>query len=145
MTALAAQIAKAHNYPSADYRDVIRQLKKQQLTGDAILPFYQARLKAIEDIIAAQHLVTLPARPAIIRLATEAETAQQPAPHMVPPPFLHNTGQRGRIRPPLNAPAAYKGPGVVSPDRRPLRRLHLRRRSLDPHRPRGPPRPRTPV
>jgi len=106
MAPLAAQIAKAHGYPSSDYRDVIHELKKQQITGDAILPFYQARLKAIEDIIVAQKLVTLPSRPAIIRLATAAETAQQPAPHMVPPAFLHNTGQRGEFVLPLNIPGA---------------------------------------
>ncbi len=111
MNGLAAQIAKAHGYPSADYRDVVRQLKKQQLTGEAILPFYQARLKAIEDIVVAQKLVTLPARPAIIRLATAAETAQQPAPHMVPPAFLHNTGQRGEFVLPLNAPGATGSTG----------------------------------
>ena len=109
MNTLAVQIAKTHNYPSADYRDVVRQLKKQQLTGDAILPFYQNRLKQIEAIIVAKQLVTLPARPAIIRLATAAETAQQPAPHMVPPPFLHNTGQRGEFVLPLNIPAANGG------------------------------------
>jgi hypothetical protein len=106
MTVKAAQIAKAHNYPSSDYHDVVRQLKKEQLVGDAILPFYQARLKAIEGIIVAQKLVTLPKRPAIIRLATAAETAQQPAPHMVPPPFLHNTGQRGEFVLPLNTPSS---------------------------------------
>jgi uncharacterized protein (DUF885 family) len=53
--------------------------------------------------------VTLPARPAIIRLATAAETAQQPAPHMQPPPFLHNTGQRGEFVLPLNIPSATGG------------------------------------
>jgi Bacterial protein of unknown function (DUF885) len=111
MTVIAAQIAKAHNYPSSDYRDVVRQLKKEQLVGDAILPFYQARLKAIEGIIVAQKLVTLPKRPAIIRLATAAETAQQPAPHMVPPPFLHNTGQRGEFVLPLNAPSSLGSNG----------------------------------
>src|SRR6202023_4336318 len=99
-------IAKAHGWPSSDYRDVIRELKKQQITGDAILPFYEARLKAIEEIIRKEKLVTLPARPAIIRLATAAETAQQPAPHMEPPPFLHNTGQRGQFVLPLNIPGA---------------------------------------
>jgi Bacterial protein of unknown function (DUF885) len=106
MQTLAAGIAKQHGFPSSDYRDVIRELKKQQITGDAILPFYQARLKTIEGIIAEQHLVTLPDRPAIIRLATAAETAQQPAPHMQPPPFLHNTGQRGQFILPLNIPGA---------------------------------------
>jgi uncharacterized protein (DUF885 family) len=50
--------------------------------------------------------VTLPDRPARIRIATAAETAQQPAPHMVPPPFLNNTGQKGEFVLPLNIPAA---------------------------------------
>ncbi len=103
---MAAEIAKAHGWSSTDYRDVIRELKKTQITGDAILPFYEARLKAIEGIIVAKRLVTLPTRPAIIRLATAAETAQQPAPHMQPPPFLHNTGQRGEFVLPLNIPGA---------------------------------------
>jgi uncharacterized protein (DUF885 family) len=106
MAPLAAQIAKAHGWPSSDYRDVIHELKKTQITGEAILPFYQARLKAIEEIIAAQHLVTLPNRPAIIRIATAAETAAQPAPHMQPPAFLHNTGERGEFVLPLNIPGA---------------------------------------
>jgi uncharacterized protein (DUF885 family) len=92
-----------------DYRDVLREMKKTQIEGDAILPFYQARLKAIEDIIVAKSLVTLPERPAIIRLATAAETAQQPAPHMAPPPFLHNTGQKGEFVLPLNVPSANGG------------------------------------
>ncbi|HEV2286663.1 MAG TPA: DUF885 family protein, partial [Steroidobacteraceae bacterium] len=67
------------------------------------------RLHQIERIIVAQNLVTLPDRPAIIRLATAAETAQQPAPHMSPPPFLHNTGQRGEFVLPLNIPSATGG------------------------------------
>lgn len=108
MQTLAAEIAKEHGWKSTDYRDVIRELKKQQITGEAILPFYEKRLHEIEKIIVAQHLVTLPDRPAIIRLGTPAESAQQPAPHMVPPPFLHNTGQRGVFVLPLTAPA---GPG----------------------------------
>jgi uncharacterized protein (DUF885 family) len=109
MAPLAAQIAKAKGYPSSDYRAVIKELKKQQITGDAILPFYENRLHQIEQIIVAQNLVTLPQRPAIIRLATAAETAQQPAPHMTPPPFLHNTGQRGEFVLPLNVPSATGG------------------------------------
>jgi uncharacterized protein (DUF885 family) len=106
MQTLATGIAKEHNWPSSDYRDVIRQLKKEQLVGDAILPFYEKRLGEIEKIIVDKKIVSLPSRPAIIRLATAAETAQQPAPHMDPPPFLHNTGQRGVFVLPLNAPAA---------------------------------------
>ena len=109
MAPLAAEVAKQHGWQLTDYRDVIRELKKTQIAGDNILPFYKARLKAIEDIIVAQNLLTLPDRPASIRLATEAETAQQPAPHMVPPAFLHNTGQKGEFVLPLNVPSATGG------------------------------------
>jgi uncharacterized protein (DUF885 family) len=111
MASLAAQVAKTHGYPSSDYRAVIVELKKNQITGEAILPFFNNRLHEIEKIIVAKNLVTLPSRPAIIRLATAAETAQQPAPHMSPPPFLHNTGQRGEFVLPLNIPAADGGQG----------------------------------
>lgn len=114
MKPLAAQIAQERHLPSSDYRDVMRVLKKDQITGDAILPLYRAHLADIEQIIREHQLVTLPNRPAIIRLASAAETAQQPAPHMVPPPFLHNTGQRGVFVLPLNMPAA---PGQNNPER----------------------------
>jgi uncharacterized protein (DUF885 family) len=109
MAPLAAQVAKARGFTSSDYRSVIAQLKKQRITGAAILPFYEKRLHEIEKIIAAKNLVTLPDRPAIIRLATAAETVQTPAPHMVPPPLLHNTGQRGEFVLPLNIPSATGG------------------------------------
>jgi hypothetical protein len=114
MKPIAEQIAKQRHLPSSDYRDVIRELKKQQLVGDAILPFYQERLKQIEKIIAEKQIVTLPDRPARIRIATAAETAAQPAPHMVPPPFLHNTGQKGEFVLPLNIPA---GPGQTNAEK----------------------------
>ncbi len=109
MAPLAAEVAKQKGYASADYRDVIGELKKQQITGTAILPFFESRLHEIERLIVANKLVSLPGRPAIIRLATAAETAQQPAPHMVPPPLLHNTGQRGEFVLPLNIPSATGG------------------------------------
>ncbi len=114
MKSVALKIAKERHLPSSDYRDVIRELKKQQLVGDAILPFYQERLKQIEKIIVDQQIVSLPERPARIRIATPAETAQQPAPHMVPPPFIHNTGQKGEFVLPLNIPA---GPGKPSTEK----------------------------
>lgn len=104
MEVVAAEVAKEKGYPSSDYRDVIRELKKQQITGDAILPFYKARLAAIEDIIRQQHIVTLPERQASIRLASDAETAQTPAPHMLPPRLIGNTGQYGEFVLPLNLP-----------------------------------------
>jgi hypothetical protein len=101
MQPLAAKIAKARHLKSPDYRDVIQALKKEQLAGDQILPHYQKRLSEIEDIVRRNRLVTLPNRPAIIKLASAAETAQQPAPHMVPPPLMNNHGERGAFVLPL--------------------------------------------
>ena len=106
MKPLAEQIAKKYNLSSGDYRSVMKFLKKDQIIGDSILPLYKAHLVIIEDIIRKQQLVTLPGRPAVIKIATAAETAQQPAPHMVRPPFLNNTGQRGVFVLPMNLPPA---------------------------------------
>ncbi len=97
MKPVAARIAAARKLPSSDYRDVIRELKKEQLNGEDILPHYQKRLAEIENIVLTNKLLTLPTRPAIIRLASEAETARQPAPHMIAPPLLHNNGERGQF------------------------------------------------
>ena len=114
MKPIAEEIAKKRNFSSTDYRAVIAELKKEQIHGDSIIPLYERHLKDIEEIIRQHQLVTLPDRPAIIRLATAAETAQSPAPHMVPPPFLNNTGQRGVFVLPLNMPAA---PGEKNPNK----------------------------
>ncbi|HEV2483370.1 MAG TPA: DUF885 domain-containing protein [Puia sp.] len=114
MSSIATQIAQNRHLASSDYRDVMRELKKQQLHGDSILIVYEQHLKDIEAIIREHQIVTLPNRPAKIRLATAAETAQQPAPHMVAPPFLNNTGQHGVFVLPLNMPPQ---PGQTSGDK----------------------------
>jgi uncharacterized protein (DUF885 family) len=106
MQPIAEQIAKQRHWSFTDYRSVIRALKKEQIHGDSIIPLYEGHLKDIEALIREHQLLTLPDRPAIIRLATAAETARSPAPHMVPPPFLNNTGQRGVFVLPLNMPPA---------------------------------------
>ncbi|MFL6352050.1 MAG: DUF885 domain-containing protein [Bryobacteraceae bacterium] len=97
MQPIAAKVAKERNLPSSDYREVIKALKKEQLKAGEVMPLYHQRLADIEGIIRREHLVTLPDRPCIIRLATEAETAQQPAPHMDAPRLLNNHGERGQF------------------------------------------------
>ncbi len=104
MQTIAADVAKERGFASADYRDVIRELKKKQLIGEAILPHYKERLAEIEKVIARERLVTLPARPARIRIATEAESAASPAPNMRPPRLIGNTGEQGEFVLPLNFP-----------------------------------------
>jgi hypothetical protein len=106
MQEVAVRVAKERKLPASDYRSVIRELKKEQFSGNEILPKYEETLKQIEEIIRKNHLLTLPERPAIISLATAAETAQQPAPHMQPPQLLNNTGQRGKFVLPLNTKGA---------------------------------------
>jgi hypothetical protein len=106
MQKIASDIGRAQGNPKADYRTVIRDLKKKQLVGDAILPHYQQRLKQLESIIAEKKLVTLPTRPARIRIATAAESAQQPAPNMRPPRLVDNHGEQGEFVLPLNIPSA---------------------------------------
>jgi Bacterial protein of unknown function (DUF885) len=97
MQPIAAKVAKERKLPSSDYREVIKALKKEQLKAGEVMPLYHQRLADIEDIIRREHLVTLPDRPCIIRLATDAETAQQPAPHMDAPRLINNHGERGQF------------------------------------------------
>jgi len=106
MQAISSLLAAERGYPSSDYRDVIRELKKQQLVGDAILPHYQKRIEALEEIIARENVVTLPDREMRIRLASEAESASIPAPNMRPPRLIGNTGEIGEFVLPLRIPAA---------------------------------------
>lgn len=101
MRVIAPMVAKEKSFSSTEYRDVIRELKKQQFNGPAILPHYQQRIKDLEAIIRENHIVTLPNREAQFRLASEAETAAQPAPNMQPPRMLGNTGERGTFVLPL--------------------------------------------
>ena len=104
MQQVAGRMAKARGLSSSDYREVIHELKKTQIPDDQVLAFYQKRLGEIEAIIRKEQLVTLPNRPARIRLGTPAENAQQPAPHMVPPRLLGNTGEQGEFVLPLSVP-----------------------------------------
>ncbi|HEY6985465.1 MAG TPA: DUF885 domain-containing protein [Rhodanobacteraceae bacterium] len=95
MRAIAPLVAKEHNLNVTDYRDVIRALKKEQMPRDQIEPKYHDVIAKIEDIIRREHIVTLPERAMIMRIASDAETAAQPAPHMDPPPLIGNKGERG--------------------------------------------------
>jgi len=106
MQELAAKVAKERGFAAGDYRAVIRELKNEQLKGDDILPRYQRTLADIEGIVRKNNLVTLPARPAIIKIASAAETAVQPAPHMQPPPLVNNHGERGAFVLPLGTTGA---------------------------------------
>lgn len=88
MQTVAALVAKERKLPSNDYRDVIRALKREQLTGDAILPHYQKRVADLERLIREGDVVSLPKRPMRVRLASEAESAAVPMAHVETPRLL---------------------------------------------------------
>ncbi|KQQ91935.1 DUF885 domain-containing protein [Massilia sp. Leaf139] len=97
MQITANLIAKERGFKDSDYRAVMLELKKQQIPADKVMPLYAERLAALEAAVREQRVVTLPSRKAVIRLASMAENAAQPAPHMSPPRLIGNTGEYGEF------------------------------------------------
>ena len=106
MQSIAHRITQQGNLPSGDYRDVMRELKRRQLAREDLVPLYRERLTTLESIIRRERIVTLPPRDLIIRLATEAESAANPASFMNPPPLIGNTGEQGEFVVVTSNPAA---------------------------------------
>ena len=97
MQSLSMMIAAEHKLPDPDYRAVLAATKKEQIPNDKLLEVYKSRLAEMEKLIREHHVVTLPERQAVIRVASLAESAQQPAPHMQAPQLIDNTGQYGEF------------------------------------------------
>jgi uncharacterized protein (DUF885 family) len=106
MDSVARAIAAERHYKSANYRDVLKELKKERVPAEKVLDLYTSHLAKIEEIIRREQLITLPSRAAVIRLATEAETAASPAPHLDPPRLIGNTGEPGEFVLPTKNPNA---------------------------------------
>lgn len=105
MQALAPVVAKAKGIDATDYRDVIRALKKDRIANDQLEARYKDINTAIEAAVRREHIVDLPNRPMIMRLASDAESAQQPAPHFDPAPLIGNTGEQGQFVLPIGNPS----------------------------------------
>lgn len=110
LESLAQDYARQHQLASSDYRDVIRELKKQTIPNDRLLDLYTARLAEIEKIVQREHIVSLPTRKAVIRLGTEAESAAIPAPHLDPPRLIGNQGEPAEFVLPTSNPNASGAP-----------------------------------
>src|SRR5258706_15230616 len=93
----AGLIAKERGWSETDYRDVMRRIKQEQIPKDQVMALYTKRLAEIDAAVRANHIVTLPERKAVIRLATPGEDAALPAPHMNPPRMIGNTGEYGEF------------------------------------------------
>jgi len=116
MQALAPLVVKELGIKATDYRDVIRELKKDQVVGEGILSHYENRIRQVEDIIRRERIVSLPKRPVRMRLATEAESAAMPAPHLRDPRMLGNTGEMGEFILPLRVPSSDPNKTVAIDD-----------------------------
>ena len=106
MQALAPIVAKAKGIDATDYRDVIRALKKEVIPNDQLEASYKEVNTKLEAAIRSEGVVDVPNRPMIMRLASDAESAAQPAPHMQAPPLIGNTGEQGQFVLPVGNPAA---------------------------------------
>lgn len=94
MVALAPLVAKEKGYDTDDYREVIALLKRDgAIDGDKLLDHYFNILRELEAIIVREKIISLPERDAGIRIATAAETAVSPAPHLDVPRLIGNTGE----------------------------------------------------
>lgn len=93
MRSLAPRVAAERGWPETDPVAVLRRLKQKPIANEDLIPAYRARLAEIEEIIRREQIVTLPDRDARIRLATEAESARTPAPHLDPPRLIGNQGE----------------------------------------------------
>ncbi len=109
LQALANLVAKERGMASSNYRDVVAALRREAIAEQALLPTYRERLAALEEIVRRERIVSLPERPAVIRLGTAAESAASPAPHLNPPRLIGNTGEPAEFVLPLENPNAAPG------------------------------------
>jgi hypothetical protein len=93
--ALAKKLAKKYRMKSSKPADVVAYFKKKQIVKALeVQKLYQAADSRLKIIIEKNQIVTLPDRPLTIRMAGEAESLAQPVPHLNPPRFVGNQGER---------------------------------------------------
>lgn len=94
MMALAPLVAEKFGFETNDYREVMELLKAEQVHGEeALMGEYEKVMRELDNIIRKHEIISLPNEPARARMATAAETAQQPAAHLDIPRLVGNTGE----------------------------------------------------
>jgi hypothetical protein len=106
MKAIAPLVAHQHGLTKTDYPSVIHELKQAQLAKEQVEPYYHEIIGEIEGIIRREKIVSLPTRPLQMRIASDAETAAQPAPHFQPPPLIGTKNEQGTFILTTNNPGA---------------------------------------
>ena len=108
--AVAKEVAKLEGLKTAEPANVIAHLKKKQVVKpEDVKALFESANAALEKIIVAQGLVSLPAFPLRVRVAGEAESISDPIPHLNPPALVGNKGQR----PEFVVPSFTAGRAVV--------------------------------
>ena len=95
MEALAPQIAAKYGWPDTDMASVMTRLKQQTIPDDTIEEYYRDVNRQLEAKIRENDIVSVPDSQLQMRVASVAESAAQPAPHMRPPRLVGNTGEQG--------------------------------------------------
>ena len=95
MEALAPQIAEKYGWQETDMTSVMARLKQMTVPDDEIEDFYRDVNRKLEAEIRQHDIVSLPDSELQMRVASQAESAAQPAPHMRPPRLIGNTGEQG--------------------------------------------------
>ncbi|QZD91879.1 DUF885 domain-containing protein [Qipengyuania xiapuensis] len=95
MEALAPQIAEKYGWEETDMASVMAGLKQMTVPNDEIEDFYRDVNRKLEAEIRRHDIVSLPTSELQMRVASAAESAAQPAPHMRPPRLIGNTGEQG--------------------------------------------------
>ena len=109
MQALAPVVAakmSLKGIDGTDYRQVLRALKSDSIPNEQLEAHYKGVNTQLEERIRAQGVVDVPQRAMTMRLASAAESAAQPAPHMRPPPLIGNTGEHGQFVLPVSNPSS---------------------------------------
>jgi len=109
MEALAPQIAAKYGWEETDMASVMRRLKEETIPNDEIEAFYREVNRGLEEEIRKNQIVSLPDYELAMRVASEAESAAQPAPHMRPPRLIGNTGEQGTFVLTVSNPTAAEG------------------------------------
>ena len=97
MIALAPRVAAEKGLTETDYPAVIDALKRETIPTERLEAHYAGVLGQLEEAIDAHDIVSLPEEPVLMRLASEAENAASPAPHLLPARFIGNTGERSQF------------------------------------------------
>lgn len=109
MDALAPQVAAKFGFEKTDYISVLKSLKQQTIPNAEIEDYYRGVNAQLEDKIREHDIVSLPEYDLLMRVATPAESAAQPAPHMKAPRLVGNTGERGQFILTTGNPSAGAG------------------------------------